>query len=227
MLVAFGISTRLTNCMTLVSKNHKLMSAYSPLKKAGLYIKDQGHPADYIGVNIKRNHDGTYKFTQCAVIDAIIDDVDNGNFYTELVPTKASLQLHAFHDSPKFDGNFKNFLALRKLNCLGQTSRPDILHAAHQPAKYSAEPRPEHGEAIEYIVKYVRATCHVGIHFKPDASKGFHCYYNTDFAGNWNKEFTAMDPSISNSRNGWIVFYAACPIIWASKLQSQVALSMT
>jgi hypothetical protein len=29
------------------------------------------------------------------------------------------------------------------------------------------------------------------------------------------------------SRNGWIIFYAECPIIWASKLQSQVALSTT
>jgi hypothetical protein len=31
----------------------------------------------------------------------------------------------------------------------------------------------------------------------------------------------------AKSRSGWIIFYAGCPISWASKLQSQVALSTT
>ncbi|KAL7474665.1 hypothetical protein ACHAW6_000627, partial [Cyclotella cf. meneghiniana] len=56
---------------------------------------------------------------------------------------------------------------------------------------------------------------------------GFQCYWDTDFAGNWNREFAATDPSTAKLRSGWIVFYAACPIIWASKLQSQIALSTT
>ncbi|KAL7474595.1 hypothetical protein ACHAW6_000565, partial [Cyclotella cf. meneghiniana] len=42
------------------------------LKKAGIKIEDQGHPADYVEVNIKRIHGGTYKFTQRALIDAIM-----------------------------------------------------------------------------------------------------------------------------------------------------------
>ena len=78
-----------------------------------------------------------------------------------------------------------------------------------------------------YIIKYLKATCHIGLRFKPDPSKGFQCYFDADFAGNWNKDFVATDPSTAKSRSGWIVFYAACPIIWASKLQSQVALSTT
>lgn len=39
-------------------------------------------------------------------IDAIIIDMDIDNSYTKPVPTKVSLQLHAFHYSPKFDENF-------------------------------------------------------------------------------------------------------------------------
>ncbi|KAL7476172.1 hypothetical protein ACHAW6_002053, partial [Cyclotella cf. meneghiniana] len=115
--------------------------------------------------------------------------------------------------------------AVGKLNYLGQTIRPNILYVVHQAAKYSADPRLEHGEAIVYLVKYLKATRHIGLHFKPDASKGFQCYCNADFARNWNKEFAAMDPRTAKSRSCWIVFYAACPIIWASKLQSQVTLS--
>ena len=97
----------------------------------------------------------------------------------------------------------------------------------HQAAKYSTDPRLEHGEALVYIVKYFKATDHIGLHFKPDASKGFQWYCDADFAGNCNKEFAATNPSTAKSRSDWIVLYAACPIIWASKLQSQVAISTT
>jgi hypothetical protein len=37
------------------------------LKNAGLNIEDQGHPADYVGVNIKKARDSSYKFTQYAL----------------------------------------------------------------------------------------------------------------------------------------------------------------
>jgi hypothetical protein len=43
----------------------------------------------------------------------------------------------------------------------------------------------------------------------------------------WNKTFAPVDPSTSKSRSGWIIFYAGRPVSWASKLQSQVALSTT
>jgi hypothetical protein len=36
-----------------------------------------------------------------------------------------------------------------------------------------------------------------------------------------------VDPSTAKSRSGWVIFYAGCPVSWASKLQSQVALSTT
>eukprot|EP00804_Cyclotella_cryptica_P025617 CCRYP_002840-RA/>CCRYP_002840-RA protein AED:0.13 eAED:0.13 QI:0/0/0/0.5/1/1/2/0/290 len=190
------------------------------LRDSGLNIEDQGHPADYVRVNIRKTHDSTYEFT-------IIDDVNIGDLYTKPVPAKVTLQLHAFQDSPKFQGNFNYRSAVGELNYLGQTTRSDIMYAVHQVAKYSTDPRQEHGKAIVYIVKYLKATCHISLLFKPNASKGFQCYCDADFAGNWNKEFTETDPSTAKSRSGWVVFYAACPVIWASKLQSQVALSTT
>ena len=77
------------------------------------------------------------------------------------------------------------------------------------------------------LVRYLKATRQIGLKFKPDPSKGFQCYCDADFAGNWNKAFAATAPSTAKSNSGWIVVYANCPIIWASKLQSQVALTTT
>jgi hypothetical protein len=139
-----------------------------------------------------------------------------------------SLQLHAFKDKPTFfDLNFNYRSAVGKLNYLAQTIRPDIMYATHQIAKYSSDPRQSHGEAILYLVRYLKKTRNLGLKFKPDPKKGFECYCYADFSENWNREFAPVDPGTAKSRSGWIIFYLGCPISWASKLQSQVMLSTT
>jgi len=99
------------------------------------------------------------------------------------------------------------------------------MYTTHQAAKYSSDPQQSHGEAILYLVHYLKKTRDLGLKFTPDPTKGFECYCDSDFSGLWNKEFTPVDPSTAKTRtSGWIIFYAGCPI---SKLQFQVALSTT
>ncbi len=95
------------------------------------------------------------------------------------------------------------------------------------PSTYSSDPREPHGEAVLYLICYLKKTQDLGTHFKPDRDKGFECYCDANFSGNWNRHLAPFDPSTAKSRSGWIVFYAGCPVIWASKLQTQVALSTT
>ena len=61
---------------------------------------------------------------------------------------------------------------------------------------------------------------------KPNHSQGLTCYIDANFAGNWTPE-EALDPRACLSRTGYIIFYANCPIIWHSKLQSTISLSTT
>ena len=205
----------------------QLKAVIREIQGTGLNIEDQGHPADYVGVNIKKLRDGSYEFTQRALIDAIIADVKLTDAKVKPVPAKVSLQLHAFKDAPPFNLDFNYRSVVGKLNYLTQTTRPDIMYATHQLAKYSSDPREPHGEAMLYLVRYLKKTRDIGIRFKPNTEKGFECYCDADFSGNWNKSFADVDPSTAKSRSGWAVFYAGCLIIWASKLQSQVALSTT
>jgi hypothetical protein len=136
--------------------DHKISDVIKEIKKAGLDIEDQGHPADYVGLTITKHSNRYYDFTQRALIESIINDVNIGDAYTKPVPAKALMQLHAYKDSPKFldcDFNFNDQSVTGKLNYLGQTSCGDILFAIHQIAKYSSDPRKEHGEAIIYLVR--------------------------------------------------------------------------
>jgi hypothetical protein len=52
-------------------------------------------------------------------------------------------------------------------------------------------------------------------------------YVDADFGGLWDKETAKNKPITAKSRTGYVVTYADCPIIWASTLQSEIALSTT
>lgn len=78
----------------------QLKAIIKEMQDLGLNIEDQGHPADYVGVNIRKLKDSSYEFTQRALIDSIISNVGLTDSKTKLVPAKVSLQLHAFQDQP-------------------------------------------------------------------------------------------------------------------------------
>jgi hypothetical protein len=44
-------------------------------------------------------------------------------------------------------------------------------------------------------------------------------------AGDWKQQSAADDPVTAKSRTGYIITYADCPIVWVSKLQTEIALS--
>ncbi len=63
------------DCIFLGSDDLQLQEVIKEIQNLGLNIEDQGHPANYVGVNIKKLKYGSYEFTQQALIDSIINDV--------------------------------------------------------------------------------------------------------------------------------------------------------
>jgi len=68
----------------------KLTDGMRDIQNLGLSIEDQGHPADYVGLNIKKIKDGSCEFTQRALIDSIIEDVRLKDAKVKPVPAKMS-----------------------------------------------------------------------------------------------------------------------------------------
>ncbi len=50
------------------------------------------------------------------------------------------------------------------------------------------------------------------------------CYTDADFAGLWGHEHPE-DPHCVRSRTGYVILLAGCPVLWVSKLQTEIALS--
>ena len=111
--------------------DEQILEIISQLQQSGLDIEDRGHPADYIGVNIKHLKGGGIEFTQQALIAPIIANVGLKGTTTKPVPAKAHTILLAHKDQPEFASNFDYRPVMVKLNYLAQTSCPEIMYARH------------------------------------------------------------------------------------------------
>ena len=78
--------------------------------------------------------------------------------------------------------------------------------------------------AVRQIGKYLLGTKDKGIIFKPDYTKGLECYVDAAFAAGW-QEADNDNPENVLSRTGYVIYYANCPLLWSSKLQTEIALS--
>ncbi|KAI2513007.1 hypothetical protein MHU86_1298 [Fragilaria crotonensis] len=58
-------------------------------------------------------------------------------------------------------------------------------------------------------------------------NQSFDVYVDASFTGDWDPTVADWDSDTARSRTGYVILYANCPVIWASKLQSEIALSTT
>ena len=77
---------------------------------------------------------------------------------------------------------------------------------------------------VEHILKYVKGTSVQGLLMNPNPKKGIEYYVDADFAGGWNQE-EGKDTSLVLSITGYVIIYANCPIIWVSRIQTEIAFS--
>ena len=112
------------------------------------------------------------------------------------------------------------------LTYLQGTSRPGISMATHQASRFCIAPKLSHEKAVYRIGRYLKATKDKGMIFTPGGDKGLECYVDADFAGGWDKADSG-NPETVLSRSGYVLMYANCPVLWCSKLQTEIALSTT
>ena len=192
-------------------------------------ITDEGDIDEYLelGVKVTRISDGTITLTQLLLIDSIIADLgfkENTKGKDTTAPSTASINKEL--DGMPHNEAWENWSVFRKLNFLEKSTRPDIALAVHQCARYSSNSKESHSAAVRYIVRYLMMTRDKGFILKPN-NHSFDCYVDADFQGGWDIETATEDSMTAKSRTAYIVMYAGCPIIWASKMQTDIALSTT
>ena len=104
------------------------------------------------------------------------------------------------------------------------TTRPDISIVTHQVARFSIDPKLSHERTVHRISRYLKGANNKGFIFRPKKVKGLECYGDADFTGGLYKA-NASNPEAVMSRTGYVIKYANYPVLWCSKLQSEIALS--
>jgi hypothetical protein len=109
---------------------------------------------------------------------------------------------------------------------LEKSTRLDIGYATHQCARFSIDPKESHAIAVKRIGRYLKGTRDQGLILDPK-DYSFEVFADADHSGNWKFNESADDIATAKSRTGYIIKYAGCPVVWHSKLQTEIALSST
>ena len=81
-------------------------------------------------------------------------------------------------------------------------------------------------EAVKIIGIYLKKTKDKGLVFTPYGSNDLECYINAYFSWEWCREDTDQVGSVL-SRTGYMIKFANFPIVWVSKMQTEISLSKT
>jgi hypothetical protein len=195
-------------------------------------ITEEGDLCDYLGIKVTRHDDGNITLTQPHLIQSILKDLglDKPNSTVADTPSLVTKILSRHLDSPRHEPDHFDYRSVvGKMNHLEKSTRPDIAEAVHQCARYCSDPRKEHTEAMKRLGRYLRGTATKGIIMRPVDLHSFECWVDASHAGEWQNEVKTCEPdsATARSRMGYTFMFANCPILWASKMQTEIALSTT
>jgi hypothetical protein len=120
--------------------------------------------------------------------------------------------------------------AVGMLQYLAMNTLPDISFAVSQVSRFTHNPKPSHSTAVKTIVRYLKRTEGKGTYLNQDIYEAadclkLECFVDANFSGPYKQDPNEL-PSSAKSRTGYVIRLAAgAPLIWKSKLQTEILLS--
>jgi hypothetical protein len=103
-------------------------------------------------------------------------------------------------------------------------SQTVISFATHQCARCTHVPKQSHEGALKQIGRLLKEILKNGLVLTLSNDFKMDCYPDADFAGLWLRD-DRQDLHGVRSRTGDVICLANCPVLWKSKLQTEIALS--
>ena len=183
---------------------------------------DDGDLLTYLGISLTKENK-TLTLVQPHLIQRILSALDLTSSNPKDTPVVKPL-LHKDLDGlpRKTSWNYRQIIGM--LNYLQNSTRPDLSMAVHQCARFSISPFLSHERAVHRIGKYLLGTAEFGLIFSPEISKGLEVFVDADFAGGWTKADADSADNVL-SRTGFVIRLFGAPVLWTSRLQTEIALS--
>jgi len=205
-------------------KQEYIDEAITKLSESELDLEVEDLVAGFLGVHIERNNmDGSIKLTQSGLAKRIVDALDVGHLPRKFTPASPELLVKDEDGDPP-NGAYNYASVIGMLQYLQGHSRPDITYAVSSCSRFVHSPKRSHEIALERIGQYLKGTLNEGLILRPSGELHIDVYCNADFAGLWPFE-DKLDPTCVKSRTGYVICISDCPVIWTSKLQTELSLS--
>ncbi|MHA7927784.1 MAG: Ty1/Copia family ribonuclease HI, partial [Marinobacter sp.] len=194
------------------------------MRRRGFQLKKEGPFHEFLGVSIDRNATtNQITMTQTGLIQKIITTTGLDDCNRNWTPA-AQLALGSDPLGKPFSESWEYSSVVGMLLYLATNTRPDIAFAVSQVARFNHSPKASHAKAVKQIVRYLAGSADKGISFKLSNKLDLLCYVDADFAGLYKRE-PDRDPTSVKSRSGFIISLGGCPLVWRSKLLTEIALS--
>jgi hypothetical protein len=186
-------------------------------------IRDEGEVSAYLGIQITKTGDNEFFLRQTGLIDKVLTVTNMTNLNGCDTPATVD-PLHSDVKGDHFDETLAYDVVIGMLMNISENTRPDIAYAVHQAARFTHGARKSHAAGVKRILRYLKKTKTNGLILKPENDLQVDCYVDAEFGGLFSVE-DKQDPVSVKSRTGYIITYRGAPLLWASKMQTQVALS--
>ena len=197
--------------------------------KKDFELKVEGDVSSFLGMEVIKNSEGSFELSQSGLINRILSAMGLEKCNSTRTPADTKPLGSDMHGNAcSRQGRWQYSSVVGMMLYLAGNTRPDIAFAVNQAARHTHHPCAVHEEALVKIARYLQGTKDKGLRFHPSGSDQpprLDAYCNADFAGLWGSEATD-DPTCVKSQTGFVIMYDSCPVIWKSKLQSLIALSM-
>jgi hypothetical protein len=211
----------------LFARDDKILDDFIQDLKSDFNLTCEGDVGAFLGIQFTRNGRGQMEMTQTGLIAKIIKECGLDSESKRHNTPAVTKLLQKDSSGPQREHQWKYRTLIGMLTYLSMSSRPDIAFAVHQCARFSTCPMRIHEIAVRRICRYLQATSDKGYILQPSAnSRNLDCYVDADFAGMWCDEISE-EPFSVKSRTGFVILFANCPVLWSSKLQTEIALSTT
>ncbi|KAG8478904.1 hypothetical protein CXB51_028750 [Gossypium anomalum] len=185
-------------------------------------MKDLGPAKKILGIEILRDRKASKLYlSQKGYIEKVLCRFNMQSAKPVSTPLAAHFRLSSAL-SPQSDDEIEYMSHVPYSSAVGSLmyamvySRPDLSYAVSVVSRYIVNPGKEHWKAVQWILRYLRGTTDVCLHFGRTRD-GVIGYVDADFAGDLDKR----------SLTGYVFTIGCCAIGWKATLQTTVALSTT
>ena len=157
-------------------------------------MKDLGEAKRILGMDIFRDRKRKeLKLVQTDYVDKVIKKYQVLDARSVSIPLASHFKLSKEH-LPKTEQEKKEMSRIPYANIVGSSmylmicTRPDVAHAISVASRYMSDPGREHWAALKWILKYLKGSMNVSLHFGDGAwSEGddvLHGFCDSDYAAN-------------------------------------------